>query len=69
MQQSSEKEALIQALKTISEDPEFILAVTVCVRDKSDRQAMTEYILSNEKPTYEDVLLTALEIHERHNKE
>ena len=69
MQQNVEKEALIKALKTVSEDPDFILSVLVHVRDKADRQAMTEYILSDKKPTYEDILLTALEIYDQRNEE
>ena len=66
---SEVKEKLISALKTVSEDKEFILAVVVLVKDAKDRQSMIEYILSDEKPTYEDVLLTAFEIHELRNKE
>ena len=69
MQQSPEKDALIKALKTVSEDPEFILGVVVDVRDNKDRKAMAEWILSDEKPTYEDIILAAMEIDEQRNKE
>ena len=58
---------LVEALKTVSEDPEFILGVLVFVEEEKDRQAMIEYILSDEKPTFEDIILTAMEIDDQYD--
>jgi len=58
---------LVEALKTVSEDPEFILGVLVLVEKEKDRQTMIEYILSDEKPTFEDIILTAMEIDDQYD--
>lgn len=67
MAQITAKEKLIYALKTISEDPDFLLSVINHVKIDRDRLALAEYINSDPKPTYEDVLLLAIAIYDERN--
>lgn len=62
------KEKLIDALKTISSDPDFLLSVINHVRRDEDRVAFIEYVHADPTPTYEDVLLAALTIYEQQNE-
>ena len=68
MAQGTIKEKLVAALKIVSEDPEFLLSVINHVKIDRDRLALVDYITSN-NPTYEDVLLLSIAIHDERSEE
>ncbi len=63
-EQTKIKKELIEKLKTISEDKEFLLSVINSVKNTDDRKAVIEYIDNGEDVTYENVILLALTIYE-----
>lgn len=58
------KNKLIDKLKTISEDREFILSVINSARHIEDRKAIIDFIDSGENVTYENIILLALTLYE-----
>lgn len=58
------KKELIEKLKTISEDRDFLLSVINSVKRTEDRKAVIEYINKGENVTYEQLILLALTIYE-----
>ena len=68
MAQGTIKEKLVAALKIVSEDPEFLLSVINHVKIDRDRLALVDYITAN-NPTYEDVLLLSIAIHDERSEE
>lgn len=67
MERNEIKENLVNALKGISKDTDFLLAVINHVRKDKNRIIMTDFILSNPNITYEEILLSSLEIYESEN--
>lgn len=62
------KNQLVNKLKTISEDREFILSVINSARHTDDRKAVIEYIDNGEDVSYENVILLALTLYEEREK-
>jgi hypothetical protein len=62
------KNQLVNKLKTISEDREFILSVINSARHTDDRKAVIEYIDNGENVSYENVILLALTLYEEREK-
>ena len=65
MNNSSEiKLRLIEKLKTISEDKEFLLSVINAAKHNDDRLALIDYIDNNVDATYENIILLSLTLYE-----
>ncbi|MBQ5904399.1 MAG: hypothetical protein IIW88_00835 [Clostridia bacterium] len=62
------KNQLVNKLKTISEDREFILSVINSARHTDDRKTVIEYIDNGEDVSYENVILLALTLYEEREK-
>lgn len=62
------KNQLVNKLKTISEDREFILSVINSARHTDDRKAVIEYIDNGKDVSYENVILLALTLYEEREK-
>lgn len=58
------KNRLIEKLKTISEDREFILSVINSTQHIDDRKAVIDFIDYGENVTYENIILLALTLYE-----
>ncbi|MDD6275397.1 MAG: hypothetical protein PUB20_01020 [Clostridia bacterium] len=63
-ERSKVKNELIEKLKTISEDKDFLLSVINSVKSMNDRKAIIEYIDRGEEVTYENLILLSLSIYE-----
>lgn len=65
MDNSSEiKLRLIEKLKTISEDKEFLLSVINAAKHNDDRLTLIDYIDNNVDATYENIILLSLTLYE-----
>lgn len=64
-EQTSVKNELVEKLKTVSQDQEFLLSVVNSARHIEDRQAIIYFIDNADHVTYEDVILLALTLHEK----
>ena len=62
------KNELIEKLKTVSEDREFLLSVINLALHIEDRKAIINYLDTAEDVTYENVLLLALTLYEEREK-
>ena len=58
------KNKLIEKLKTISEDREFIISVINSARHIDDRKTVIDFIDNGEDVTYENIILLALTLYE-----
>jgi hypothetical protein len=56
------KNTLTEKLKTISNDPDFILGVLSNAKDNEDRQSIIDYIDLGVNVTYENILLLSLKL-------
>ena len=65
---SAIKKRLIDKLKTISEDKEFLLSVINSARSIEERKAVIDYIDTGKDVTYENVILLALTLYEKREK-
>lgn len=54
------KNKLIEKLKTVSEDKDFIVGVISNAKHNDDRVAIIEYIDEGKEVTYEQILLLSL---------
>lgn len=63
------KKELIEKLKTISEDNEFLLSIINYVRSSEDRKVVIDYIDKGDDVTYETIILLALTIYEEREKQ
>ena len=63
-EQTKVKNRLIDKLKTISDDREFILSVINSAKCIDDRKTIIDFIDNSENATYENVLLLALTLYE-----
>ncbi len=63
------KNQLIEKLKTISEDKDFLLSIINSVKDTDDRKTVIEYISQGKEVTYENLILLALTIYEEREKQ
>lgn len=64
-EQTKVKNELIEKLKTISDDREFLLSVLNSARHIEDRKAIIFFIDNTEDVTYEDIILLALTLYEK----
>lgn len=63
------KSKLIEKLKTISEDNDFLVGVISNAKHNEDREAIIEYIDKGEEVSYEQILLLSVWLgRERKNK-
>lgn len=67
-EQTKIKDKLIEKLKTISDDREFLLSVINSARHIEDRKTVIYFIDNAENATYEDVILLALTLYEKRNE-
>lgn len=58
------KNKLIDKLKTISKDREFILSIVNFARHADDRKAIIDFIDNGKDVTYENIILLALTLYE-----
>lgn len=58
------KNRLIEKLKTISEDREFMLSVINSTQHIDDKKAVIDFIDYGENVTYENIILLALTLYE-----
>ena len=58
------KDQLIQKLKTISQDPDFILSVINAAWHIDDRKKIIAFIDDGKDVTYESIILLALTLYE-----
>lgn len=56
------KNTLTEKLKTVSNDPDFILGVLSNAKDNEDRQSIIDYIDLGVNVTYENILLLSLKL-------
>ena len=54
------KSKLIEKLKTVSEDKDFLVGVISNAKHNDDREAIIEYIDKGEEVTYEQILLLSV---------
>lgn len=64
MSEAEIKNQLVEKLKTISEDQEFLLSVINAAWHTEDRKKMIAFIDDGEDVTYENVILLALTLYE-----
>ena len=62
------KNKLIEKLKTISEDKDFIVGVISNAKHNDDRKALIKYIDEGEEVTYEQLLLLSLWLNQERKK-
>lgn len=62
------KSKLIEKLKTISEDKDFIVGVVSNAKHNDDREAIIEYIDNGENVDYEQLLLLSVWLSQERNK-
>lgn len=65
MEREKVKKTLIDALKNVSKDKDFLLAVINHVKKDEDRLKLAEHIKNNPGISYEEILLISLEIYEK----
>lgn len=58
------KNELLEKLKTISNDEEFLLSVLNAARHMEDRKEIIRFIDKGNKTTYENIILLALTLYE-----
>lgn len=56
------KNTLTEKLKTVSNDPDFILGVLSNAKDDEDRQSIIDFIDLGVNVTYENILLLSLKL-------
>lgn len=59
------KEQLIEKLRTVSDDKEFLLSIINHARHVDDRKVLIEYLEKGEDVTYENLILLSLELYEK----
>lgn len=62
------KNKLIEKLKTISEDKDFIVGVISNAKHNDDRKALIKYIDEGKEVTYEQLLLLSLWLNQERKK-
>lgn len=60
------KNLLIKKLKTVSGDEDFLLSIINLARGADERMAIIDFIDNGEDVTYENLLLLALTMYEKH---
>lgn len=60
------KNLLIKKLKTVSDDEDFLLSIINLARGVDERMAIIDFIDNGEDVTYENLLLLALTMYEKH---
>lgn len=64
-EESKTKKILIEKLKTISDDKEFLLSILNSARHIDDRKIVIDFIQNGENVTYENLILLALTLYEK----
>lgn len=62
------KNKLIEKLKTISEDKDFLVGVISNAKHNDDRKALIKYIDEGKEVTYEQLLLLSLWLNQERKK-
>lgn len=63
-EQAEVKKLLLEKLKTISEDREFLLSVINAAKHIEDRRTVIEFIDNGKDVTYENIILLSLTLYE-----
>ena len=64
-EQTKIKNELIEKLKTVSEDKEFLLSIINHARHIEDRKLLIDYIDNGEDVAYESLILLAITLYEK----